>query len=61
MKLNWTTHDDGYMTASGRKKVYIISEGFGDQHGMIRMTVNRRVAYFTSLEEAKEFAEGMEG
>lgn len=61
MTLQWTTHDDGYMTSSGRKNVYIISEGYGNHRGMMRMSVNRRVAYFTSLEDAKGFAEGMEG
>mgnify|MGYP003452135169 FL=1 len=60
MTLQWLIHDDGYMWAQGRKGRYVISEGFGNQRGMIRMSVNRKIAFFTRLDDAKDFAEGME-
>lgn len=60
MTMQWHIHDDGYMWAQGRKGRYEISEGFGNQRGMIRMNIQGRVAYITGIESAKDFAQEFE-
>lgn len=60
MTLQWQIHDDGYMWAICRKGRYEISEGFGNQRGMMRLNVNGRVAYLSGIESAKDFAREFE-
>lgn len=60
MTLQWHIHDDGYLYAKGRKGRYEISEGFGNQRGMMRLNVNGLVAYLSGIESAKDFAREMD-
>lgn len=60
MTLQWNHHDAGYIYASGGKGRYEISEVFGLYRGMFRLYVRGKTAFFTSLDDAKMFAQEME-
>ena len=61
MTLQWNCHDAGYIYASGSKGRYEIGDAFGSYRGMFRLDVRGKTAFFITLDDAKWFAQEMDG